>query len=82
MSVNINRLREIRDELRELVEEANDIIEKSPNKTIIGRWNSYGLPSLMMAIDEETEWIGGSMGCLEEIIKDLEEDEKEGEGQE
>ena len=73
------RLDEIKDELLELLDEAEDIVrdlDTAPDKMTYNRAYAYWIPQLTMALTNEHEWLGSCSVCLEETIEDLDKLEK------
>lgn len=71
-SETIERLKEIKDQIKTLIYEAKDLI---PHDTMAyKRFTSYPLPHILGALDKDNEYLGGSMINLEDIINDLERD--------
>lgn len=68
------RLIEIKDEIKTLLEEAKQIIRyKSSNSITWERARSYWYAHIMMALDKEHDYLGGSMFTMEDTINELEE---------
>lgn len=68
-----DRLEDIRAAIEELIDEASELIESSGRPTLIGGWNAYAKPSLMMALNQETEWLGSCSYNLEKVVEYLRE---------
>jgi len=68
---DVLRLQDIKDEIKELVYEAQDLI---PRDTIeFSRAKSYWLPHILMALDKDHDYLGGSMCTMQETVDDLNE---------
>jgi hypothetical protein len=68
---DVLRLQDIKDEIKELVYEAQDLI---PRDTIeFSRAKSYWLPHILMALDKDHDYLGGSMFTMQETVDDLNE---------
>lgn len=66
----LERLQQIKDTIKELVYEARDLL---PRNTIENtRAKSYWIPHILMALDTEHDYLGGSMCTIQETINDLE----------
>jgi hypothetical protein len=65
------RLNEIKDEIKSLVNEARDIIRGTHIESLA---NSYWIPHILMELDEDHEWLGGSMCTMQETIDALADD--------
>ena len=67
---DLERLQQIKDTIKELVYEAQDLL---PRGTIeYDRAASYWLPHILMALDSQHDYLGGSMCTMQETINDLE----------
>ena len=64
-SKTIDRLREIQDQLREIVAELK---EASEGLNIEGQVNAYLLPAIEMAIDDEHDWLGSNQCTVQDLI--------------
>jgi hypothetical protein len=73
---DIERLREIQEEISNLVSEARTILRKYGGVTQT-RAESYWVPHIMAALYKETEWLGGSMFTMEDTINELQGDEED-----
>lgn len=73
------RLDEIKDELLELIEEAEKIVRDldiSPDRMIYHRAYAYWIPQMTMAVTNDHDWLGSCSVCLEETIEDLDKLDK------
>jgi hypothetical protein len=70
--VNVQRLQEIKDEIKELVEEAMEIVSDTNERS---RAEAYWYPHLLMALDDEHTYMSNSMCHLQSTIDTLEESE-------
>ena len=68
-----NRLQEIREAIEELVDEATSLIDSTGREKLSNGWDAYARPSLLMALNQETEWLGNCMYNLEKVIEYLRE---------
>jgi hypothetical protein len=76
------RLQEIKEEIKELVDETKRLI-KFHGKTIdFERAKSYWIPQILTALDKDHEYLGSSMFTMQDSIDaiDTGEDEEEAEG--
>ena len=72
----VERFREIISEIKELMGEAKDIVRKGERITM-ERFRSYPFPHIVMALDEDHEFVGGDMFTLEDIADELESQAEE-----
>jgi hypothetical protein len=75
---NIDRMKEIQVNLKELVEEADDIVRQTTkqiegNDVIHDRARSYWIPHILMEVDECNEWVGDPMCAMWDTIAEMEE---------
>ncbi len=68
---DINRLREIQEEILDLLHEAKGIISDYPGAS--SRAEAYWLAHAKMAITNEHGYLGGSMVTMEDTINEIEE---------
>lgn len=73
----IERMVEIKDEIKSLVNEAMELLER--DTMIYNRATSYWFPHILMELDEEHNWIGGSMCSLQNTIDEMNEDSTDSE---
>lgn len=81
---DINRLKDIKWAIKELANEALDICRK--DDMIYARSKSYWYPHIVMELDKDHSYLGGTMYSLEDAIsafenlysEDDEEDEEDG----
>jgi hypothetical protein len=75
----IERLKQIKDEILQSLEEAENIITKlAGRKSLIHqRAESYWLAHATTAITKESRWLGGSMITMEDTMQELEKVEVE-----
>jgi len=69
-SDDVFRLEEIKDEIKELLKEAEKIVEEAGGLTH-DRAISYWIPHVEGALDEDHCWLGGSMVTMEDTIQEL-----------
>lgn len=74
---DIERLYEIKDEIKELVYEARDLFPR--NSLTYERARSYWIAHILGALDDENDYLGGSMFTMKETIEELEDPEEEDE---
>ena len=84
MSGAANRLQEIKDEVKALIGEAKDIVRKesrNQGRNIVWeRAKTYWLAHIVMALDDDHEYLGSGPTTMQDTIEDLsgdEEDEEE-----
>lgn len=65
---DVNRLEEIKDEIKELVAEAEDIIRGSYEYRAA---KSYWIAHILTALDNESEYMGKSMTAMQDTIDNL-----------
>jgi len=71
---DIERMVEIKDTIKELVEEALQILDR---KSIsYSRAESYWYPHILMELDSDHQWLGGSMCTMQDTIDEMSEDEE------
>jgi len=75
-----DRIREIADEIRELLAEAMDIA--GGDDMVYTRARSYWYPHILIALGGDHGYLGGSMCSMEDTANELEEDEEEPEDDE
>jgi hypothetical protein len=66
---------EIKDKIKELVYEAQDILERGTityNRARSSR--SYWIPHILMELDKDHDWLGGSMCTMQNTIDEMEID--------
>jgi len=73
MQNTIKRLREIKQEIKDLVSEASDMLHTQGRGLTYQRANSYWIPHILIALDEDHEFCGRSMHSLEDSIAELED---------
>ena len=64
----IEQLKEAQDALRRIVEDIKDAVRGT---SVSNTANAYLIPALEVAIDDESEWLGGNPGNLQSLIDDL-----------
>lgn len=70
-----NRLTEIKDEIKNLLDEAKGIIQDSDNDFIWEQARSYWYAHILTALDDESEFLGDSMCAMQQTIDALAPDE-------
>jgi hypothetical protein len=71
-SDSIERMIEIKDQIKELVNEAQDILERGT--ITYNRARSYWIPHILMELDKDHDWLGGSMCTMQNTIDEMEID--------
>ena len=66
---DVRRFEEIRDEIKELVYEARGMLPR--NSIEYERAKSYWIPHILMALDSDHDYLGGSMFTMQDTINDL-----------
>ena len=66
-----NRLREIKDQIKSLMEEAHDIVTRCGERFIVDRARAYWLAHIFIALDNEHDFLGNGMCTFEETIKEI-----------
>ncbi|KKL97253.1 hypothetical protein LCGC14_1836370 [marine sediment metagenome] len=69
-SNDADRLSEIRDQIKELMGEAKSLLHNSDDK-VWNRARSYWYPHIIMALDSEHEFLGGSMVTMQDTIDEM-----------
>lgn len=65
------RLLEIKDEIKELVEEAISIVSEEVKGFIFERAHAYWYPTILMNLDSHNEYMGHSTCSMEDTIKEI-----------
>ena len=73
MAAETGRLKEIQDEMLELLDEADRILRHDFGGMIYERARSYWLAHVKMALTKEHGFLGGSMVDMEDTIKECED---------
>ncbi len=71
------RLLEIKEEIKELANEAISVVAEETKGQIFARANAYWHPQILMTLDKEHDYMGGSMCTLEDTIKEINEANRE-----
>jgi len=69
----VERLNEIKEEIKILVDEAEEQIRDAEEPMALKRARSYWIPHILGALDKDNKWMGGSMTRMEDTINDLRE---------
>jgi len=69
----VNRLCEIRTEIKTLVEEAKQLIQKEGTTTEKERARSYFIPQILMALDNDHDYLGGTMFTMQDVENSISE---------
>jgi len=72
---DINRFDEIKDEISELLWEANNIVSRQGSDVTKERWRGYVLSHIEMALSEEHDWLGRSMCTMNSILEEIRDEE-------
>lgn len=67
----IDRLNEIRDELKELAHEALRLVSEHGDKMTVARAESYWYPHIICELDKDHSYLAGSMCTLQSTISEL-----------
>lgn len=67
----VDRLLEIKDEIKELVGEAQEIVKGTRAEV---RATAYWYPHILLALDKESEYLGASMCTMQDTIDELTEE--------
>ena len=67
---DIERLKEIKEEILELIREAEQIIRDYPESRAA---ENYWIPNVVTALTRQHDYLGGAMITMEESIEELEE---------
>lgn len=78
--IDINRLEEIKEEMLELLDEADRLLSGAEGM-VYDRAKAYWIPHIKMALTKEHDYLGGSMETLEDTIEELREPDAEEEGE-
>lgn len=70
---DLNRLAEIKAELKDLTNEAEEIINNTDIRSIKDSAHCYCIAQLKMAIDDDHGYVGSGVVTLEKIINRLED---------
>ena len=73
--VAAERLQEILEEMKGLLDEAEQLIRRNGMPITYERARSYWIAHIRRALDKDHSYLGGSMFTMEETIRDLEEPE-------
>jgi hypothetical protein len=67
----VERLDEIRQEIKVLVEEASDLLQELPNQMIWERARCYWYKRILGALDEDNEYLGGSGWTMKQTTEEV-----------
>ena len=70
---DIARLLEIKDEMKELLGEAHDILRSGEDHIALRRAESYWYAHIVMALDKDHGYLGSSMCSMQDTIDELTE---------
>lgn len=74
------RLGEIKDQIKELMDEAESLVRRHGTSIVKERAKSYWVPHILMALDNDHEYLGGDAFTMESAANALdngEDDEEE-----
>lgn len=66
------RFEEIKDQIKELIDEAIDLV---PSSGVKERARSYWYSQIVTALDDDHEYMGGSMCTMEDTLNEFDEEE-------
>jgi hypothetical protein len=66
------RMQEIKDEIKQLVSEAEDIMREHASRHARNAAESYWLGHVLTALDDESRYVGKSMFTMQDTINSLE----------
>ena len=79
--MSTERLEEIKDEIKELMEEAMGIVQEESNGGIVfDRAKAYWNAHIIMALDEDHVYLGGCGHTFQDTIDELSGETREDEG--
>lgn len=73
-STEVSRLREIQQEMLNLLEEAEHIVAIHALVMTAARAKSYWIPEIRIALLKEHDYLAGSMCCMDDTINEMLED--------
>lgn len=79
MSITTNdvaRLQEIKDEIKNLMEESRSILQDAPSH-VWERAKGYWYAHILTALDDDSEFLGGSMCYMQDTIDSLDVDNED-----
>lgn len=76
MNIMSNKLRfeEIKEQIKELLDEALDLVPEGGAKA---RAKAYWYPHIVMALDNDHEYMGGSMCSMQDTLEEFYDEEEE-----
>lgn len=75
------RLEEIKDEIKELMEEAKHLVRRHADQIVYEQARSYWIPHILMALDKDHDYLGSSMFTMEDTICQMDDDEEDEESE-
>jgi hypothetical protein len=69
---SLDRLIEIKQEIKELMQEARQIARRA-DKGASSRFESYAYAHIVSALDKDHDYLGGSMVTMQDVIEELED---------
>jgi len=69
--MNKERMLKIKEEIKELIEEALDIVKFEGSPHTYQQAKAYWYPQILMVLDKEHDYLGGSMCTMEDTIKEI-----------
>jgi hypothetical protein len=79
---NFSRLQEIHDELRDLLEEAKNIVRRGEDENEYERAKATWIGNIDTALDKDGDFLTGPTRTMQDTIDHLEPDEEDGEYEE
>ena len=68
---NIKNLEHIKDQIKELVNDALNIVKESNDTRLIEQAKSYWYANILCQLDKDHEYLGGSMCSIQDTIDSL-----------
>jgi len=68
---DIERMEEIKEEIKELLHESRYILKNADDRITYERASSYWLAHIVTALDNDHDYLGGSMCTLQDSIDEL-----------
>jgi len=72
-SEKVERMLEIKEEIKDLVSEVVKILRDAEGSTL-SRAKAYWIPHIKMALDKDHGYLGGSMVTMQDTINELDDD--------
>jgi hypothetical protein len=71
---DVERMEEIKEEIKELLDESRFILKNADNRMTYERASSYWLAHIVTSLDNDHDYLGGSMCTLQDSIDELKEE--------